>query len=204
MTTFHRLSLLACTLAAPLLGSCAQEPPPEVAKAPAPLNTGGKIGVVPQEAVSDSTQKLLEIRQWQFKVNIPSAHKHLLYIFEVREKDKKPRVINRAILEAAERPQRRELALAMLPLNFDWTKSERVKHQFVLGGSTATGEVENPFKGCTAFSLGQAKALSDGSFLLMEGNTPGYSSVMGSGQAQIVLVLKLQSAADVETLLAAG
>jgi hypothetical protein len=202
MTLFRSLFFLACVV--PLLTSCAKEAPPEAARAKPSRQPEVKIGVFPEPVTTDSTQSLLEIQQWKFQVNIPRAHKHLLYILEVREKGKKPRTLNRAILGVAEGPQRRELTLSMLPLEFSWSKSAQIKQQFNLAGAVGTGEVENPFKACTSFSMGEAKALPDGSFLLMEGNRPGYSSVLGGGQGQVVLVLKLQSAAEVEALLAMG
>ncbi len=204
MTTFHRLSIFAGLLTAPLLVSCSQEAPQKTAPTMPSRPAEVKIGVFPEEATSDNTQRLLEIKEWKFKVNIPREHKHLLYILEVREKGQKPRTINRAILGVAEGPQRRELTLAMLPLSFDWTKSEQVKMQFNLSGSIGSGEIENPLKSCTFTSWGQAKPLPDGSFLLMEGNRSGPTSVLGNGQGQVVLVLKLQSASDAATLLAAG
>lgn len=196
MILLRRLSLLTSVLVVPLLASCNTPGASVVQPTPGLPNSGNKMTVVPIKTEKpDTTQRLLGVWEWKFQVDIPKAHNYLTYTLELREKGKKPRSLNHAQIRTSQDWRQAEVTLALLPIEFERSKSKQLRTLFQVEGTSSLPTIENPFINCISVSHDEkASQLPDGSFLLLEGYFPKPPSEMKKlVEADMMLVLKMDS-----------
>jgi hypothetical protein len=126
--------------------------------------------VTPVKASPSELDDILEIKRWKFQLTLPQPNQDdgfidLSYRLEVRQAGKAPRVLL-ASADSHKDPSE-ELEVIMFPIDYPDGQPQRWK--VVLQGHGITYVIDTPVEASQGYTHSeQAKALPDGSFLLME------------------------------------